>query len=751
MTETTGASSRSTNPRGTVVAIFVFVGLLSLSFWGLDAMGQDENESVIDGTATENTLMNYPATRVGSQRDEYFGTVVEDPYQWLEQDVRESDEVRQWVEEQNQVTFSYLEQLPWRAEIESRLTELWDFEKFGTPFRAGGRYYYQKNDGLQNQSVLYRLDTLESQPRVLLDPNQWSTDGTVALGGIAFSDDGKYLAYGVQESGSDWRTWRVMEIESGKTLDDELHWLKFGGVDWARDSAGFFYSRYDEPREGETFQSLNKNQKVFYHRVGTPQSDDVLIHVDPAHPDWGFSPEVTEDGRYLVITIWVGTDDRYRIKYLPLNERIEATPALVELINSFDHEFSFLGNEGSVFYFKSDVNAPMKCVLAIDVERPQRENWRVIIPEAAQTIESAGIVGDYLVIQYLMDAKSQVKLFDLNGNLVREVELPGIGTAGGFRGRRDHASTFYSFSSFDRPPTVYQYDLKTGESQLFKQAQVDFQSDEYEVKQVFYTSADGTRVPMFIAYKRGLKLNGRNPTLLYGYGGFNISLTPSFSISRLQWMEMGGVFAMANLRGGGEYGKAWHQAGTKTNKQNVFDDFIAAAEWLIDNQYTSAKHLAIQGGSNGGLLVGACMTQRPELFGACLPAVGVMDMLKFQTWTAGRFWVDDYGSSTSSQAEFLALYAYSPYHNLKQGTRYPATLVTTSDHDDRVVPGHSFKFAARLQASQAGANPTLIRIETKAGHGAGKPTAKIIEQIADQWAFLVKHLEMTDPHVPSKE
>ena len=691
--------------------------------------------------------MTYPITKTVDRIDEYFEVKVPDPYQWLENDVRESDEVRDWVTRQNELTFKYIADLPYREQIETRLTKLWDYEKFGTPFKRGGRYYYSKNDGLQNQSVVYRMDSLDGEPVELIDPNKWSDDGTIALGGMAFSEDGRYLAFGIQESGSDWRTWQVMEIESGKKLDDKIEWIKFGGVDWSADSKGFYYSRYDAPKEGEAFQSTNKNQKVYYHKLGTPQSEDVLVHKDPEHADWGFSPNVTEDGKYLVITVWKGTDDRYRILYKSLDD---PNSPIVVLIDDFENEFTFVGNEDSVFYFKSDVNAPRKSVLTIDVNKPQREHWKVIIPEAEETMSSASMVGNYVIANYLKDAKTQIKLFDLDGKFVREVKFPGIGSAGGFSGQRSHNETFYSFSSFNRPPSVYRYDLATGESKLIREAKVDFNPDDFVVKQVFYESKDGTRVPMFVAHKKGIELNGKNPTLLYGYGGFNISLTPGFSISRLQWMEMGGVFAMPNLRGGGEYGKAWHKAGTKTAKQNVFDDFIAAAEWLIEHKITSSDNLAIQGGSNGGLLVGACMTQRPDLYAACLPAVGVMDMLKFQNWTAGRFWVDDYGSSENSKDEFDALLKYSPYHNLREGVEYPATMVTTADTDDRVVPGHSFKFAARLQATQAGSEPTLIRIETKAGHGAGKPTAKIIEEVADQWAFIAKHLGL-QPELTGKD
>jgi prolyl oligopeptidase len=683
--------------------------------------------------------MAYPETKQVDQVDEYWGTNVADPYRWLEDDVRTSDEVRQWVEAQNEVTFAHINELPYREQIEKRLTSLWDYEKYGTPFKRGNRYFYFKNAGLQNQSVLYQLPSLDAEPTELIDPNQWSEDGTVAMGGMAFSDDGELMAYGVQDAGSDWRTWHVMKVDTKEKLPDELKWIKFGGVSWVKDGSGFYYSRYDEPKADEKFQGLNLGQKVYFHKLGDPQTEDQLIHEEPENPKWGFSPEVTEDGKYLVITVWKGTDDRYRVMYKSLED---PNSEIKVLIDNFDHEYTFLGNEGSRFYFKSDNGAPKKCVLIIDVEKPAEENWTVIVPEAEEAMESAGMVGNYLIGEYLQDAKTQVKLFDLAGKFVREIKFPGIGSANGFGGRRDHTETFYSFSSFNRPPSIYRYDLKTGDSQLIREAKVDFNPDDFVVEQVFYNSKDGTRVPMFIAHKKGLERNGENPTLLYAYGGFNISLTPSFSISRLQWMEMGGVFAMPNLRGGGEYGKDWHKAGTKTKKQNVFDDFIAAADWLIENKYTSPEHLGIQGGSNGGLLVGACMTQRPDLFGACLPAVGVMDMLRFQKFTAGRFWVDDYGSAENSSEEFQALRAYSPYHNIVDGTQYPPTMITTADTDDRVVPGHSFKFAARLQAAQDGPNPTLIRIETKAGHGAGKPTAKIIEEVADQWAFLAKHLEL---------
>jgi len=688
----------------------------------------------------------YPDTKTVDQVDDFFGTPVADPYRWLEDDVRTNPDVADWVTAQNEVTFGYLKSLPCRDDIERRLTELWDYERYSPPFKEGGRYYYTKNDGLQNQSVLYRQDRLDAEAVVLIDPNTWSADGTIALSGTAFSDDGRYLAFGRSEAGSDWITWRVMEIESGKELDDELKWIKFGGVAWSHDSKGFYYGRYEPPQEGAEFQSTNLNMRIFYHVVGTPQSDDVLVYENPDNPEWGFIPTVTEDGRYLVITVWKGTDNKYRVKYVDL--QAEGEPEVVDLIDHFDHEFSFIGNEGSVLFFQSDVDAPNRKVLAIDLTNPAPEAWKTIVPEAEETLSGVSLVNNLLICTYLKDAHTQIKMFGLDGNLVRELALPGIGTAAGFGGKKVDTETFYSFSSFATPPSIFRCDLTTGESTLLRRSEVDFNPDDFEVSQVFFESKDGTRVPMFLAHRKGLERNGRNPTLLWGYGGFNIPVTPSFSVSRLQWMEMGGVLAVANLRGGGEYGERWHQGGTKQNKQNVFDDFIAAGEWLIANKYASPETLGIQGGSNGGLLVGAAMTQRPDLFGACLPAVGVMDMLRFQQFTAGRFWVDDYGDATKSAAEFKALHAYSPYHNLRDGVSYPPTLITTADTDDRVVPGHSFKFAARLQKVHGGTSPVLIRIETRAGHGAGKPTTKQIEEVADQWAFLAKHLGL-EPQFPS--
>jgi len=685
--------------------------------------------------------VQYPETKTVDQVDTYHGVEVRDPYRWLEADVRESKEVAAWVAAENEVTFGYLEGIPERDGLREELRALWDYEKFSAPFKTGGRYFYFRNNGLQNQSVLYTMDTLEEEGSVLLDPNLWSEDGTIALAGIAVSEDGRYLAYGRSEAGSDWQTWYVMDIDSRRILDDELKWVKYSGATWTIDGKGFFYACFDEPAEGEAFQGVTLNQKLYYHRVGTRQEDDVLVHKRPDEPEWGFGADVTEDGRYLVITVWRNTEHKYRVMYRDLWEPYGMP---LDLIETFENEYGFIGNEGPVFYFKTDLDAPMRRVIAIDTRVPGRDHWREIIPEGEEVISGVGLVGNLFVVKRLKDAHSDISLYTMAGEKVRDVALPSLGSAGGFGGKQTDTETFYSFSSFTTPPSIYRYDMVTGESRLIRRSGVSMDPEQYELRQVFYHSKDGTRVPMFLSHRKGLALNGNNPTLLRGYGGFNISVTPYFSIGALQWMNMGGVYAVANLRGGGEYGESWHEAGMKTNKQNVFDDFIAAAEWLIAERYTRTAKLAIAGGSNGGLLVGAVMTQRPELFGACLPAVGVMDMLRYHHFTAGRFWVGEYGSS-DEETSFPALYAYSPYHNLRPGTAYPATMVTTADTDDRVIPAHSFKFAAALQAAQAGDAPVLIRIEVRAGHGGGKPTEKVIEEMADEYAFLVKVLGMDLP------
>ncbi len=693
---------------------------------------------------TMNKKFTYPQAKKVDQIDDYHGVKVADPYRWLENP--DSADSRAWIEAENKLTFGFLNEIPERSKIKERLTRLWNYEKYGPPFKEGGRYFYFKNDGLQNQSVLYTLKSLDGEPRVLLDPNKLSADGTVALSGYAVSEDGKYLAYGLSTSGSDWQEWKVREIETGNDLSDSIKWVKFSGASWTIDGKGFFYSRYDEPNEKTKLEDANYYQKLFYHRLGAPQSEDILVYERKDQKEWGFNGQVTEDGRYLIVSVWQGTDPKNLVFYKDLRNGTasgseRADNKVIELINEFEAAYNFIGNDGSVFWFRTDKDAPRGRVIAIDTAKPARANWKELVPQAAETLEGVSLVGDHFIASYLKDAHAQIKLFDLAGKFVREVELPGIGAAAGFGGKRKDSETFYAFTSFTTPTTIYRYDVKTGKSEVYRQPKVDFDPKAYETKQVFYKSKDGARVPMFITHKKGLKLDGQNPTLLYGYGGFSVSLTPAFSISNLVWMEMGGVYAQPNLRGGAEYGEEWHLAGTKSKKQNVFDDFISAAEWLIANKYTSTPKLAISGGSNGGLLVGACVTQRPDLFGAALPAVGVMDMLRFHKFTIGWAWTSDYGSPDNPE-DFKALYAYSPLHNIKPGVKYPATLITTADHDDRVVPAHSFKFAATLQAAQAGDAPTLIRIETKAGHGAGKPTSKIIEEISDSWGFLARVLGM---------
>mgnify|MGYP001821017947 CR=1 FL=1 len=694
-----------------------------------------------DDPETIATPVTYPETATVSQTDDYHGASVADPYRWLEDDVRENSDVRAWVEAQNAVTFEYLNSIPERAQINERLTQLWDYERFGIPYKEGGRYFYSYNNGLQNQNVIYVQSSLDADPELLIDPNTWSEDGTIALASYHPSPDGHHVAYLVQEDGSDWRTARVMTVEGREVLDDELHWLKFTDLSWARDGSGFYYSRYPETSDDDRFQSLNHDHAVWFHRIGTTQTDDVLIYARPDEPEWGYSAGVSDDGAFLVITVWVGTDDRYQILYRDLQE---PGSELITLIDGFDFDYTFVGNVGRELYFRTNNGAPRNRLISIDVDRPLPQDWREVIAQSSNVLSSASLVGGKLIARYMQDASTVVGLFELDGADAGAVELPGIGTAVGFDGKLDDTETFFLFRSYNSPGTINRFEVDTGNVTVYRQPEVDFDSADYVVEQVFYESRDGTRVPMFVSRHRDTPLDGTAPTLLYGYGGFNISLTPSYSISMLAWMEMGGIYAVANLRGGGEYGKEWHQAGTKLNKQNVFDDFIAAAEHLIDANYTSREKLAIYGASNGGLLVGTVLNQRPELFGAALPSVGVMDMLRFHQFTAGRFWVDDYGSADDAE-EFEALYAYSPYHNVVHGAEYPPILITTADTDDRVVPGHSFKYAAAMQSARTGSNPVLIRIETEAGHGAGIPTEKVIQERADMWAFLVQSLDMTLP------
>ena len=707
-------------------AIFVAVPLLP------GAGAQNSTTGVTQQMIKTN---NYPVARKSDQVDNYHGVKIADPYRWLED--LDSEETRKWVEAQNKLSFGFLEAIPARAALKDRLTKLWNYEKYGVPFKEGDRYFYTRNSGLQNQAVLYTVLSLSARPQLVLDPNTLSADGTVAVSGMQASPDGKLLAYSLSASGSDWQEWKVRDVETGKDLSDHLKWVKFSGASWTHDSKGFFYSRYDEPK-GDTLKATNYFQKVYYHQLGTPQTEDVLVYERPDQKDWLFGGSVTDDGNYLIITAFQGTDVKTRVYFKDLKSK---DASVVKLLDDFDAAYYFIGNEGTRFWFQTDLQAARGKIIEIDTSNPGRASWKVVVPESKEALQSVGLVNNRFILNYLKDAYTQVKIHETSGKFVSEVAFPGIGSAGGFGGKATDKETFYSFTGFTTPTTIYRYDMVTGKSTIFREPKVDFNRNNYETKQVFYTSKDGTKVPMFITHKKGIKLDGSNPTYLYGYGGFNVSLSPAFSVGNLVWMELGGVYAQPNLRGGGEYGEDWHQAGMKLRKQNVFDDFVAAAEWLIKNQYTSSPKLAIGGGSNGGLLVGAAMTQRPDLFGAALPAVGVMDMLRFQKFTIGWAWVSDYGSSDNPE-EFKALYAYSPLHNIKPGTSYPPTMVTTADHDDRVWPGHSFKFAAALQAAQGGSAPILIRIETKAGHGAGKPTSKIIEEIADRWAFLLKTLEM---------
>jgi prolyl oligopeptidase len=683
----------------------------------------------------------YPTSKRGEVVDDYHGTKVADPYRWLEEP--DAADTRAWIEAENKLTFDYLGKIGEREQIKARLTKLWNFERYGLPVREGGRVFFSKNDGLQNQSVIYTADSLTAEPKVLLDPNTLSADGTVALSGGAYSDDGKLYAYGLASAGSDWQEWRVREVATGKDLPDLVKWVKFSGASWTRDGKGFFYSRYDEPSADKALQAKNEFQKLYYHKLGTSQAEDLLIYERKDKPKWGYNGSVTDDGRYLIVSVWEGSADKNAVLYVDLKPGV-GKGKVVELLPNFDGQYGFIDNAGPVFYMQANTGAPRGRVIAVDTRKKNAADpasWKTLIPEAEETLRGVSLVGGRFFANYLKDAHSQVKVFKVDGKLERELLLPGIGSANGFGGKAKDTDLFYSYTSFTTPSTIYRLDIASGKSEVYRQPKVDFDPAQYETSQVFYASKDGTKVPMFVAHKKGLVKDGSNPTYLYGYGGFNAAITPYFSVADLTWMEMGGVLAVANLRGGGEYGEAWHEAGTKLKKQNVFDDFIAAAEFLIADKTTSPAKLAIGGRSNGGLLVGAAITQRPELFAAALPGVGVMDMLRFHKFTIGWAWVPDYGSAEDPE-QFKALHAYSPLHNLKAGTKYPATLVYTADHDDRVVPGHSFKFTAAMQAAQASDKPVLIRIDVKAGHGAGKPTTKVIEEWADLWGFLVKNLGM---------
>jgi prolyl oligopeptidase len=678
-------------------------------------------------TSAQQQPIQYPRTEKTDQTDSYFGTQVADPYRWLEYDT--AADVTQWVEAQNQVTQNYLASIPFRGAVKKRLEELWNYPKYSAPFKKGDYYFFYKNDGLQNQSVLYYQKNLDDQPEVFLDPNTLSKDGTVALSGITFSKDHKYAAYTISESGSDWQQIFVMEVATKKLLSDHIKWVKFSSASWQEN--GFYYSRYDEPVKGKEYSNQNQYQKVYYHTLGNSQAQDQLVFEDKEHPLRYFFAQVTEDERFAVIYASEGTQGtELYAKDLTTNQ-----PGFQMLCKGFEYNYTVVDNVGNKLLVLTDNGAPNYRLVSIDPRQTQSSSWKTIIPEKKELLEGVSSAGGKLFASYLKDASSKVYQLSMDGKAEQEIKLPAIGSAGGFSGEKTDKELFYTFTSFTYPTTIYKYTIATGKTDLFRKSEVKFNTEDYITKQVFYTSKDGTRVPMFIVHKKGLKLNGNNPTYLYAYGGFNISLTPSFSTSRMVFLENGGIFAMPNLRGGGEYGENWHKGGMLEKKQNVFDDFIAAAEYLIKEKYTSSQKLAIAGGSNGGLLVGAAMTQRPELFKVALPAVGVMDMLRYHKFTIGWGWAVEYGSS-EKEDQFNYLFKYSPLHNLKEGVHYPATLVTTADHDDRVVPAHSFKFAATLQEKHKGKNPVLIRIETKAGHGAGKPTSKQIEEAADIWSFV---------------
>ena len=687
-------------------------------------------------TTTITTSGEYPHAERLDHVDDYHGTRVADPYRWLED--LDGPQTGAWVEAQNALTERILARSDRRAGIHARLRALWDYEKFGIPRAVGGRFFYTKNAGLQNQAVLYTARSLGATSRVLIDPNPLSNDGTVALSGLSISDDGHHVAYSVSTSGSDWQTWRVREVASGRDLPDTVEWSKFSGAAWLLDGSGFFYSRFDAPAGETQFKDANYGHQLYFHALGTAQVDDLLVYERPDHKDWTLSAEVTEDGRYLLISATKGTDSRNRVFVRDLKSNDSAVRGLFTLGEA---QYEFVGNVGTTMYFQTTNDAPLGRLIAVEVDAPQ--HLRAVLRPSGDTLESVQLVGGRLIATYLHDAHSVVQAYDLSGNLAYTLGLPGLGTASGFAGREHDTTAYFAFTSYVAPAAIYALDLDCGTTTPVFSPKVNFDPTAFTSEQVFYASKDGTRVPMIVSSRVGVPRDGTAPTILYGYGGFDVSLTPAFSPAILVWLELGGTYAVANIRGGAEYGEAWHLAGTFGKKQNVFDDFIAAAEYLIAKRYTSTQKLAIAGGSNGGLLVGACMTQRPELFGAALPAVGVLDMLRFQHFTIGWAWTAEYGSADIPE-QFPAIYAYSPLHNLREGTHYPATLVTTADHDDRVYPAHSFKFAAALQHAQGGPAPVLIRIEQKAGHGAGKPTSKMIDEVADRYSFLAQVLHIAE-------
>lgn len=674
--------------------------------------------------------IEYPKAHKEDVKDNYFGTVVNDPYRWMENDT--SQAVKDWVEAENKITFDYLSKISFRDQIKERYSKLINYPKFSAPFRSGDNYFFFKNDGLQNQSVLYIQKGLDGTPELFLDPNKLKDDGTVALNNYSFSKNGKYFAYGTASGGSDWNEFFVMDIATKKKLNDHLNWIKFSGISWYKD--GFFYSRFPKPSKGKELTTSNEYHSVYYHKIGTEQKDDKMITGDKNNPKMTFYAQTTEDEKYLIIYSSKGTSNNaLSVKNLSVNSNFK------KVVADFDNNYNVIDNIGNKLLVLTDKNAPKNQLVLIDPNRPNEKNWKVIIPESENVLRSVDIIGGKIIANYMKDASTHIYMYSMDGNLENEIELPSIGTVRGFSGKKEDDIAFYTFTSFTYPSSIYKFEVSKNKSTLYRQPNIDFDFSPYVTKQVFFKSKDGTSVPMFIVHKKGIKMDGSNPTYLYAYGGFNISLTPSFSTSRLIWLEQGGIFAMPNLRGGGEYGEDWHEAGTKLKKQNVFDDFIAAAEYLLNNKYTSPEKLVCAGGSNGGLLIGATINQRPDLFKVALPAVGVMDMLRFHKFTIGWAWVSDYGSSDDS-LQFEALYKYSPLHNIKSDLNYPAVLVTTADHDDRVIPGHSFKYTAALQEKYKGDNPVIIRVGVRAGHGGGKPTSKIIEEQADIYSFVFYNL-----------
>jgi len=687
---------------------------------------------------TETPSLTYPQAKKDSVVDLYHGVEVADPYRWLEE--TDSADTQAWVTKQNELTQGFLASIDARDRIKDRLAGLMNYPRYSAPSKHGGRYFFWKNDGLQDQSILYVQETLEAKPQIVINPNTLSEDGTVAVTTTAISDDGKLLAYGLSRGGSDEKEVKIRTIDSGQDYDETLQWCRFTTIAWKHDSSGFFYSRFPDPNTVVEEDRMNYN-RLYWHALGTAQTSDQLIYERPDNKELAAAPIVTEDGRYLILSVSHGTDPRNRIYYRDVDGEGPFTP----LVDKADARYDFIGNQGSILYFMTDLDTPRGRLIAIDLEQPQAENWKTVIPQSDDVMDSVGLINNQFVVVYMRDVHHEIQIYNLDGRNLRDIALPTLGTVGGLSGKQDDAEAFLTFTSFLYPSTSFRLDLTTGRLSVLQTPEIDFDTSKYETKQVFFHSKDGARVPMFITHRKGLKLNGKNPTLLYGYGGFNINIKPRFSTATLAWLEAGGIYAQANMRGGSEYGEAWHLAGMLEKKQNVFDDFIGAAEWLIDNKYTCPKKLAIRGGSNGGLLVAACMLQRPELYGAVICQVPVIDMLRYHKFTVGRYWIPEYGNAEASKKEFDFLYAYSPLHNVKTGVAYPATLITSADTDDRVVPLHAKKFAATLQEKDAGTNPLLLRIDTKAGHGGGKPISKRIEEQADIYAFLIETLGMHYP------